>query len=299
MMIVSQYIFAAFIHLTVFLVPGYARSASTIGPDAAIPCGCSTLAELLPSKVFSPGDTVYDYEVSNFWSNTEILSPACIVRPTSTDDVSTVIKTSRSTGTKFAVRAGGHMSVPGANSVDDGILMVMSNLTDISIAPDRASVDVGPGLTWSGVYTYLIGFERTAVGGRISPIGVPGLTLGGGINFHGNQYGWAADNVLEYEVVLANGELAIANETSNTDLFWALKGGGSNFGIVTNFKLRTVPSSKVLAGIYTINGTEMEPLMSVSGPCHGKMLVQALMSTGCRQLHSIQYRCTLAYPSTS
>lgn len=299
MMIVSQYILASFIHLTVFLVPGYARSASTLGADAAIPCGCSTLAESLPSKVFSPGDTVYDYEVSNFWSNTEILNPACIVRPTSTDDVSTVIKTSRSTGTKFAVRAGGHMSVPGANSVDDGILVVMSNLTDISIAPDRASVDVGPGLTWSSVYTYLIGFERTAVGGRISPIGVPGLTLGGGINFHGNQYGWAADNVLEYEVVLANGELAIANETSNTDLFWALKGGGSNFGIVTNFKLRTVPSSKVLAGIYTINGTEMEPLMSVSGPCHGKMLVQALMSTGCGQLHSIQYRCTLAYPSTS
>lgn len=218
----------------------------------------------MPSKVFAPGDTIYDYEVGHFWSNTQILKPSCVVRPTSTDDVSTVIKTSRSTGTKFAVRAGGHMPIRGANSVDDGILMVMSNLTNMFITPDHASVDVGPGLTWSDVYAYLIGFERTAVGGRISPIGVPGLTLGGGISFHGNQYGWAADNVLEYEVVLANGDVTIANETSNGDLFWALKGGGPNFGIVTNFKLRTVPSTKVLAGIYTINGTDMEPLISVS-----------------------------------
>ncbi|KAK7752953.1 hypothetical protein SLS62_005112 [Diatrype stigma] len=154
------------------------------------------------------------------------------------------------------------MPVRGANSVDDGILMVMSNLTNIAIAPDRSSINVSPGLTWSDVYAYLIDFDRTAVGGRISPIGVSGLALGGGISLHGNQYGWAADNVLEYEVVLANGEVAIANETTHNDLFWALKGGGPNFGIVTNFKLRAIPSTKVLAGIYTINGTEMEPLMS-------------------------------------
>lgn len=232
--------------------------------DNGIPCGCPALAQLLHANTFYPGDATYEYEVGHFWSNTQILKPACVVRPTSTEDVSAVIKTSRLTGTKFAIRAGGHMPVRGANSVDDGILMVMSNLTSIAIAPDRASVDVGPGLTWSDVYAYLIDFERTAVGGRISPIGVPGLVLGGGISLHGNQYGWAADNVLEYEVVLANGEVAIANETSNNDLFWALKGGGPNFGIVTNFKLRAIPSTKVLAGIYTMAGAEIEPLMSVS-----------------------------------
>ena len=226
--------------------------------------GCSELAWLLPSKVFFPGDTVYDYEVGNFWSNTEILKPACIARPTSSEDVSTVIQTSRSSETEFAVRAGGHMPVRGANSVDDGILVAMSNLTKMEIASDRASVDAGAGLTWEDVYTYLIQFDRTAVGGRISPIGVAGLNLGGGISFHGNQYGWSADNVLEYEVVLASGEIVVANSTENVDLFWALKGGGPNFGIVTKFVLRAVPSTKVLAGIYTIDGVEMDPLMDVS-----------------------------------
>lgn len=226
--------------------------------------GCSELAWLLPSKVFFPGDTVYDYEVGNFWSNTEILKPACIARPTSPEDVSIVVQTSRSSEAEFAVRAGGHMPVRGANSVDDGILVVMSNLTKMEIASDRASVEVGPGLTWEDVYTYLIQFDRTAVGGRISPIGVAGLNLGGGISFHGNQYGWAADNVLEYEVVLASGEVVVANATENVDLFWALKGGGPNFGIVTKFVLRVVPSTKVLAGIYTIDGVEMDPLMDVS-----------------------------------
>lgn len=245
---------------------GDVQSALLTGPSAASNTsrGCTELATRLLSKVFFPGDIVYDYEVGNFWSNTQILKPGCIARPDCATDVSAIIKTSRSTETGFAVRAGGHMPVPGANSVDDGILVVMSNLTQMAIAPDHASVDVGPGLTWKDVYTYLIDFDRTAVGGRISPIGVAGLNLGGGISFHGNQYGWAADNVLEYEVVLANGDIVVANASENIDLFWALKGGGSNFGIVTKFVLRAIPSTKVLAGIYTIAEAEMDPLMDVS-----------------------------------
>lgn len=257
-------VLAVLLQRTLHGVVGYAPSTHAVTPSNTTESGCSALSDLLPVKVFFPGDTVYEYEVENFWSNTQILKPAYIARPNTTEDVSTVIKTSRSTETRFAVRAGGHMPVRGANSVDDGILLVMSNLTRLAISPDRGSVDAGPGLTWSAVYAYLVDFERTAVGGRISPIGVPGLALGGGISFHGNQYGWAADNVLEYEVVLASGEVVVANGTTNRGLFWALKGGGPNFGVVTNFKLRTVPSTQVLAGIYTINGTEMAPLMDVS-----------------------------------
>ncbi|RYP26986.1 hypothetical protein DL767_007849 [Monosporascus sp. MG133] len=265
-MALFKYILAALLSLRTAETPSSLASADTRTPlpDSAIAAGCSALAGPLPSQVFLPGSDVYDYEVGNFWSNTQIRQPACVVRPTSARDVSTVVRGSRATGTHFAVRAGGHMPVPGANSIDDGILVVMSNLTRISIAPDRASVDVGPGLTWEEVYAYLSDFERTAVGGRIAPIGVAGLTLGGGIGFQGNARGWAADNVLEYEVVLASGEVVVANETSSADLFWALKGGGANFGIVTNFKLRTVPSTEVLAGIYTIDGSHMEALITVS-----------------------------------
>lgn len=128
----------------------------------------------------------------------------------------------------------------------------MSNLTALELADQSKAVWVGPGLDWGQVYSFLETYKLAAAGGRLSPVGVPGLLLAGGVNFHGNQRGWAADNVVEYEVVLTSGEILSVTVSSNPDLFWALKGGSSNFGIVTGFKLRTFPSDKVLAGIYTV-----------------------------------------------
>ncbi|OBT50517.1 hypothetical protein VE04_08764 [Pseudogymnoascus sp. 24MN13] len=87
---------------------------------------------------------------------------------------------------------------------------------------------------------------------RLGPVGVPGILLAGGINFYGNQFGFSADQVKRYEVVLANGEIVEATEKKNADLFWALKGGSSNFGVVTRFDMKTIPSKKVWAGIYTV-----------------------------------------------
>ncbi len=89
-------------------------------------------------------------------------------------------------------------------------------------------------------------------GGRLSPIGVPGLLLGGGISFYGNQYGFSCDNVINYEIVLADGSVTNANAKSNSDLFWALKGGSSNFGIVTRFDVQTFKSPKIWAGVYSV-----------------------------------------------
>jgi FAD/FMN-containing dehydrogenase len=154
----------------------------------------------------------------------------------------------------------------GANSIDDGILVVSSNLTTLQISDDRKSVVVGPGHTWGQVYKYLEQYNVAVAGGRLAPVGVPGLLLGGGVSFYGNQAGWSADNVLEYEVVLASGQIVTASATSNTDLFWALKGGSSNFGIVTSFKLRTFPSKKVFAGAYTVAGDHVEEFLAVSSP---------------------------------
>lgn len=138
----------------------------------------------------------------------------------------------------------------------------MSNLTTLELAEDERSVWVGPGHDWGEVYKYLDEHHLAAVGGRLSPVGVPGLLLAGGVNFHGNQHGWAADNVIEYEVVLASGSIVSVTADSHSDLFWALKGGSSNFGIVTNFKLNTFPSGKVLAGVYTVS--DIDAFLSVS-----------------------------------
>jgi FAD/FMN-containing dehydrogenase len=144
--------------------------------------------------------------------------------------------------------------------------MVMSNLTTLSISADHSTVSIGPSHRWGDVYSYLQNFNRSVPGGRLSPVGVPGLLLAGGVNFYGNQHGFAADNVFQYEVVLANGQIVYVNKTSYSDLFWALKGGSSNFGIVTRFDMKTVPSTAVWAGIYTVADQYIPDFLAVSFP---------------------------------
>jgi hypothetical protein len=91
-------------------------------------------------------------------------------------------------------------------------------------------------------------------------VGVSGLLLGGGISFHGPQYGWAADKVVNYEVVTADGKIIYANKDSNADLWWALKGGGSNFGIVTRFDVQTIPSGQIFAGTISYDSSNIGSL---------------------------------------
>ncbi|KAI6778527.1 uncharacterized protein J7T54_005051 [Emericellopsis cladophorae] len=214
--------------------------------------GCDALRLTARAKTFVPGQSVYDYEVENFWSNHQIMAPACVFRPTSAEDVAAALLINEVTTTEFAVRGGGHMGIRGANSIDGGPLIVMSNLTKLEVAADRKTVWVGPGLDWGEVYSYLGQFGLATTGGRLSPVGVPGLLLGGGINFHGNQHGWSADNVVEYEIVLYTGQVVKVTKNVRSDLFWALKGGSNNFGIVTGFRLNTFPSGDVYAGVYSV-----------------------------------------------
>lgn len=144
--------------------------------------------------------------------------------------------------------------------------MVMSNLTTFVIADDKLSLEVGPSHDWGSVYTGLDKHQLAVAGGRLAPVGVPGLLLAGGVNFHGNQRGWSADNVLQYEVVLASGEIVTASADENAGLFWALKGGSSNFGIVTKFKLRTFKSGtdgKIMAGTYTVAAPHVDAFFAV------------------------------------
>lgn len=140
----------------------------------------------------------------------------------------------------------------------------MSNMTTLSLNSDKSVLSVGPAYRWGEVYKWLGKYNLTVPGGRLSPVGVPGLLLAGGINFYGNQKGFSADNVVTYEVVLAAGTIVYASKTSNPDLFWALKGGSSNFGIVTRFDIKTVPSKKVFAGIYSVASENVPALLAVS-----------------------------------
>jgi len=146
----------------------------------------------------------------------------------------------------FAVKSGGHNTNVGFSSVNWGVLISFSKLASTNVSADQTTADVGPGARWAEVMTALEPYNLAVVGGRIGQcsnllmivlanlflgdVGVGGLLLGGGLSFLSAQFGLACDHVINYEVVLANAIIVNVNVTSHTDLFWALKGGGNQFG---------------------------------------------------------------------
>ncbi|KAK1589932.1 FAD binding domain-containing protein [Colletotrichum navitas] len=212
---------------TALLGPASANLAAAAAAASPANPGCAELLQSSPDKTFVPGDDEYERERNAF----------C-----------------RETGARFAVRGGGHMAVEGASSIEDGILIVASSLGALSVSEDLKTADIGPGHTWGEVYARLAEDDLAVAGGRLSPVGVPGLLLGGGVSFYANQGGWSADTVVAYEVVPADGTIANVTAESDPELFWALKGGSSNLDLVTRFTMRTFPSKKVFAGAYTVAG---------------------------------------------
>ncbi|KAJ5757808.1 uncharacterized protein N7511_006502 [Penicillium nucicola] len=226
--------------------------------------GCQALKKSLGNALFFKSTPVYNYEAANFWSNTEIMAPGCVFRPQSSQQLAEGIKALSGANAEFAVRGGGHMGIRGSNNINDGVLIVMSNLTTLALNEDQSLVSVGPSYRWKDVYSYLENYDLAAAGGRLGPVGVPGLLLAGGVNFYGNQVGFGCNTVVNYEVVLADGTIVQANKTSNQDLFWALKGGSSNFGIVTRFDMETIKSTKVWAGAYTVEAQYIDQFLAAA-----------------------------------
>ncbi|KAF7551803.1 hypothetical protein G7Z17_g4756 [Cylindrodendrum hubeiense] len=208
-------------------------------------CACSKLSAEYGSAVLGSNSTNYTLESTAVWDIRSYLSPKCIFLPTNADQVADAVSIFASCGAQFAVRGGGHMNFPGSNNIEGGVLMALSELTDITVADDKESVDVGPGARWVDVYEALAPHDLYCIGGRLKTIGVPGLTLIGGFHYLINKYGMTMDNVLSYDVVLGNGTKVVATSTKNPELFWALKGGGSNFGVVTKFKIKALPISRI------------------------------------------------------
>ncbi|KAM3515926.1 hypothetical protein MY11210_000466 [Beauveria gryllotalpidicola] len=170
------------------------------------------------------------------WSETCVQEPFCIISPETVQHVSQSLRAISANRARFAVRSGGHSPNPNWSSIDSrGILIDLSRLRNVSVSDDETSVQLGPGLRWSDVTKVIAPKGLSVVGGRDPDVGVGGLILGGGYHHTSGKYGLAADNVKNFEVVLANGTITSANARQNSDLFWALKGGGPNFGIVTRY----------------------------------------------------------------
>jgi FAD/FMN-containing dehydrogenase len=128
-------------------------------------------------------------------------------------------------------------------------LIALSAFTKITLSADQNSVEAGPALNSYDMNSFLEPYGRIVVGGRLKTIGIAGLTIGGGVSYFTAKYGFAMDNVLAYDVMIASGEIVTASATNNSDLFWALKGGGSNFSIVTKFTFATYEAPAVSTAI--------------------------------------------------
>lgn len=209
------------------------------------------MASIQPDETLLPGTAAYEGVRAQYWDlSQQDARPSCIFQPRSPEQVALVIRVCKDTHTPFAVKSGGHGQWHGASSIDGGVTIDLARLAHLDVDESRQSVSVGPGNRWVDVYTFLEPLGLTVIGGRSAYVGVGGFLQGGGISFYSNAYGWGLDNIREFEVVLGNGTIIRANSTSNPKLYKALRGGGTNFGIVTSFVLDTYPYTGGWGGLW-------------------------------------------------
>ncbi|RAR05446.1 FAD-binding domain-containing protein [Stemphylium lycopersici] len=221
--------------------------------------GCSIACKSI-SLIYGSDKLAYGQN-AEYWSNQQLaVEPYCTFTPNAAIEVSSLVLISRLSQCPFAVKSGGHAAFHGASSIEGGITLDLAGFTTRQLSADRKSVAIGPGNRWIDAYEYLTPYNLTIVGGRAAHVGIGGLTLGGGISDLTNEYGLACDNIASFEVVTASGVIVNASPKTFPDLYWALRGGGNNFGIVTTFNYETIYQPPMWGGM-RIHDTSTTPAL--------------------------------------
>ena len=254
----------------------------------------------LNGSLITPEDERYDEARSVFYASVD-RRPAAIVRPADAPTIARLVSFARECGVELAVRGGGH-SLAGHSMSDGGLVLDLSDLRDLEIDVEGRTAWAEAGLT-AAAYTAAAGAHGLATGfGDTGSVGIGGLTLGGGIGFLVRKHGLTIDNLLAAELVTAEGDVVHVDADTHPDLFWAIRGGGGNFGIVTRFKFRLHAVETIVGGLLMLPGTpdaiaafvaEAErapeelsaianimvapPMAMLPSEAHGKLVIMALM----------------------
>ncbi len=197
------------------------------------------LAQAFRGELVQPGDPTYD-EARRVWNGMIDRRPILVARCREVADVVACVRFAADRGLLLAVRGGGH-NVAGFGTCDGGMVIDLSPMKGIQVDPERRTARAGAGATWADLDRETQKFGLVAPGGIVSTTGIAGLTLGGGQGWLRRTHGMTCDNLISAEVVTADGRVLVASEAENADLFWALRGGGGNFGVVTSFEYRLHP----------------------------------------------------------
>ncbi len=200
----------------------------------------------LRGNLLFPGEDGYD-DARTVWNAMIDRKPGLIVRCAGVADVIDSVNLARSNNLLVAVRGGGH-NVAGYGVCEGGILIDLSPMKGLRVDPTARTARAEPGLTWGEFDRETQAFGLATPGGQISTTGIAGVTLGGGWGWLSRKYGLASDNLLSADIVTADGNFLTASATENADLFWGLRGGGGNFGVVTSFDYRLHPVGPTLLG---------------------------------------------------
>jgi hypothetical protein len=204
------------------------------------------LRQQVRGPVVSRDDAAYE-ESRKVYNGMIDKRPLVVVRARDVGDVMTTVDFARENGLTLSVRGGGH-SVPGFGTNDDGVVVDLSLMRSIRVDPKARTARAEGGATWGDFNHATHAFGLATTGGFVSTTGIGGLTLGGGVGYLTRAFGLSADNLVSCDVVTADGRFLTASESEHADLFWALRGGGGNFGVVTSFEYRLHPVREIYGG---------------------------------------------------